>query len=793
MGDFFMKQKKKHRVLRFFAGVVVTVAVLVVMTVTGLFIYAENTLDFDADDALFAGSVGKSVPTFYGIGEDGGPVKLDYVPQGEATSVWCPYETLPDLLVDGYLAVEDRHYFEHRGVDLLRTGKAALNYLFHAESRFGGSTITQQVVKNISGDDDVSVGRKLSEILRALHMEHTHSKEEIFCCYVNIIPMGESLYGVGAASRAYFGKEVTDLSLSEIATLIGIGNAPTRYNPHTKPDACLEKRNRVLKTMEEGGVIDAGTCRAACAEPLGVLPKEEGEALVNSWFIETVISDVVADLCARYGYSEAAARRYLDTAGLSVYTTEDPVIQKTLEAYFSDDARFSQSGHGGLSYAMTVLDSRTGTLAGIIGQAGAKQGNRLLNYALVPRTPGSSLKPLALYAPAIGERRITWATVFDDVPDYRLGYAYPKNYPALYDGLTPVNEALAKSKNTVAAKLYETLGKEAIYGHLTRDFGFSHLVRSEVGADGRRYTDLALSPLALGQLTHGVTLRELSSAYTVFPADGVLRGARSYFSVRDRDGREILSTESGEKRIFSPECARVMCQLLKGVTENGTAKSITLKNRMDTAGKTGTSGSDRDRLFIGFTPCYTAGIWCGYADGVTPVGGQRLSHLRVWDECMTRIHEAKGVLGGRERFSTAGLVRAGYCRDSGLLYGPVCGKDARGNRLEYGYFLPGTEPERMCGTHVLVRYDTLTEGVACDGCPEENVEEVALLRLPERSFPEEVIVGDADYGMRELGEGIPPGDSFDMPYYQYALPPGSFVGRGRSKKQYNSGCYLHAG
>ena len=237
-----------------------------------------------------------------------------------------------------------------------------------------------------------------------------------------------------------------------------------------------------------------------------------------------------------------------------------------------------------------------------------------------------------------------------------------------------------------------------------------------------------------------------------------------------------------------------MNQLLMTVTDSGTASQITLKNSIDTAGKTGTSGDDKDRLFIGYTPYYTAGIWCGYREGNKSVGYLSPTHLKIWDEVMTQIHEEELSLsedGLKESFSTAGLVRREFCRDSGKLFSGVCSNDPRGSRLDWGYFIPDTAPRELCDRHVFVYYDKDTSGIASEMCPTDCLEKISLILVENRAFPKEIIVTDAEYTVRFTDGSKPYAHDYEVPYFYYYLPEGEHSGRSKGKKQYNSFCYIH--
>ncbi len=563
------------------------------LTVFGI---ALARVDNERDELLFLSSRGEGACTYF-VSESEYESLSDYKPKLFCTDmnkdevrVWYPYSEVPEQIRLGFIAVEDRKFFSHRGVDTKRTLLALANCVFHFDKSFGASTITQQVIKNVSGDSERTFSRKLNEIARAISIEGRHSKEEILELYVNIVPMGENLVGVGSASRVFFGKELDELSLAECAMLVGITNAPTRYNPYDNPEACVGRRNDALYCMRECGYISDEEFNSATTEPLSLKQRVKSEQRVSNWFVETVNDDLFEILRDKRGFSESFARGLIASGGLRVYTTMDEQVQGALESVFENEVNLPREIAEGLEMSCVVCDSRNSRLLGIIGSVGKKRQDRILNHATAPHTPGSALKPLALYAPLINERKITPATVLDDVPiSFDKGRAYPKNYPDNYTGLITVRDALCLSKNTAAIRLYNMLGAEKIYKNLTENFALDTLVRSKRGDTGEVLSDLAPAPLALGQLSFGASLRKLTEAYTVFPNEGIRREPTSIVAVLDSSGEVIYEYETDESEIFSRECANLMNKLLSRVVTEGTARTVSLKYFVDTAGKTGTS------------------------------------------------------------------------------------------------------------------------------------------------------------------------------------------------------------
>lgn len=792
--------KRKNRLLKWSSIVLVSIFSIALIFMLGIYIFAKCGINYEADEMMLQKSL-KWEPTKFYARESSfddisdGDSEFPIQREGDFKKAYYPLSEISDYLSKGFVAVEDHRFYEHSGVDFKRTAKATLNYILGGERLFGASTITQQLIKNVSGDNEITVSRKLSEMLRALHIEKLYSKDEILEAYLNVIPMGENIYGVGMAAREYFGKEPSELSAEEAATLIGITNAPSAYNPYKNPEKCLQKRNKALSVMRERSVISDDEYAAALSTSLEVLDKDIEGRKYDSWYIETVIEDVSRALAEKYSISQQSARLLLERGGYSVYTNMDFEVQNKLESYFSDLLNFPKETSDGLNYAMVVTDSLSGRLLGIVGRVGEKRGNRLLNHALVPHTPASTLKPLALYAPMIDEGIINWATVLDDTPvsfvgKESTGGGYPRNSPDVYQGLITVKDAIKLSKNTVAVKLCKQYGVRRVFAGLKRRFGFEGLVDNEI-RDSKKYTDVAISPMAMGQLTDGITLRELTSAFGSFPSYGIYRRADSYSRVIDSDGNIVLECGDKGKRIFTEETAKVMNMLLSEVTSDGTAKQITLKEYFDCAGKTGTSSGNKDKLFIGYTPYLTAGIWCGYDRSDRGIYSLSKNHLEIWDEVMYSLHEDVPDASARV-FSTEGLEYSEYCKDSGEMICEKCKYDPRGDRSEFGYFKKGDSPKDECSRHVICGYDTVSKGIAHISCPGEYLAPVALLNIPERAFDKQVEILDAEFVYRKISANHPWPSENTVPYFYSETERDVYFGISGKRKQFNCAGRIYA-
>lgn len=689
------------RILIRIAVIIAVVSFLMTASGAAAIAYASRNIDFDLDEELFEKAKEDKTVYYYAYSSDGELIEV-YKSARETVREWVPFDRAGEYIKQGFISMEDREFYEHCGVNIKRTLAATVNHVLKLRSSFGASTITQQVIKNISGDNEVSIGRKIKEIFRALHLERRYSKDDIFEVYLNVVPMTGNVYGISAAAEIYFGKEPSELTLSEAATLVGITNAPAKYNPYTKPDACREKRNRVLYAMYDVGYIEREEYERAVNEPLK-LSDGTGNYGVSSWFVETANEDIITDICDTYSITKGAARLMLN--GARVILTMNPKVQNILEIFFSDTDNLSEKFRNGLNYSMVVCDPYNGNLLGLVGNGGKKSGERMFNYATAPVTPGSVLKPIALYAPLINDGAIKWSTMLDDSPIKYIdegdgSVPYPKNTPDVYDGYIDVDEALKRSKNTVAIRLFDMLGAQRIFTSLTEEYGFDTVVREGKGVDGNKVSDMSAAPLALGQLSYGVSLRHLTEAYGVFPSEGILHSGRSYTKVYDRKGGTLIEKDISQKRIISKETAQIMNQLLSNVVSDGTARQIRLKELVDVAGKTGTSGNDRDRLFIGYTPYFTAGIWCGYGGSGMAVGHNTPSHLHIWDEVMTRIHNELVFkdYGEPDSFSVDKLIIVPYCSKSGQIPCEECELDDSAT-VKLGYFKFYDLPKDECDYH----------------------------------------------------------------------------------------------
>lgn len=621
-------------------------------------------------------------------------------------SEWKSIYDMPENLKNAFVAIEDKRFYEHNGVDWLRTFKAVGNYIFKFGNRsFGGSTITQQLIKNLTGDNMVSPKRKLEEIFRAINLEKDLSKNEILESYLNVVYLSENCYGVGTAAQLYFNKDIKDLSLRECASLAAIVQNPTKYDPYTNPENNSQRSKLILSQMLEQNMINDEEYENATNEALVINENIESEKTtgIYSWFTEALISDVVNDITIKYNISEKSAKMMILKGGLNIYSTVDPEIQKIANDVFENYNKYILPNDDG-SYpeaSCVVIDPKTSDVLALIGGIGKKEGNRIFNRATqAKRAPGSVIKPLSVYAPLIEENLITFATVFDDTPEKLLNNEpWPKNSPYRYRGLMPISYAVAHSTNTVAVKSLELLGIEASFDYLTTKFKFN--------LDSKN--DKALSPLALGQLTYGESLLNVTNAYTPFANGGYMSNAKTYLYVTDNYGNIVLENNDESERILSEDTAFITTKLLEGVVTEGTAKYLTSKNKTELSGKTGTSSDLKDRWFIGYTPSVICGVWCGYDTPRSMYYAKNPSCI-FFDEVMNKVYENREF---EIFYMPDGVVKCEYCMDSGSLLCQECTIDLRGDRSQTGYFKVGSEPKEYCSLHKKVVIDT-EDGMIAD-------------------------------------------------------------------------------
>ena len=630
-----------------------------------------------------------------------------------------------------FVSIEDERFYDHMGIDVKRTLAATVKYAFSkvgiGSSSYGGSTITQQTVKNITKEKDRTWQRKVKEMARAYYIEKELSKDQILELYLNLIFMGgnTNIYGVEVASNYYFSKSAKDLDLAECAFLAGINNTPNSYNPFVEDNEKVMERIKtrtktVLNKMNELGKIKSKEeYDAAIAEVDAGLAFNKGTIVENiySYHTDAAIMQIINQLMEEKDLNYDAAKLYLYSGGFTIYTTQDSNIQNIMQTEFEKDKYWvkgrDKKKDGTLvnehsQAGMTLIDQKTGYVLATCGGLGKKTTSLGFNRGtqLVKQT-GSSMKPLAVVAPGINDGLITAASVFDDVP-----YSIYKNY-SNYRGLITVRYAIESSQNIPMVKAMQVVTTQRSIEFL-----------KSVGITGLVDADNNLG-LALGGLTNGTSPLQMAAAYAAIANDGVYITPTFYTKVVDGNGNTVLEPKQESRTVMSSAAAYVVKEILTQPVKSGTSTHCAVSG-MSTAAKTGTTNQDLDRWLCGFTPYYTAATWYGFDEGETVRGWSLSPSSQIWASVMKQAH--KGLQG--KTFAQTrpdNVVTATVCKSSGLLATEECKNDPRGNQVYTEYFVKGTTPKKSCECHVKVEICKETGLLANEFCPEKE-EKVFITR-----------------------------------------------------------------
>ena len=771
-----------RRILKGFGkvfGTMVLVLFLTTLIFACLFaLYVKNNLSAQVD-SIDGFTLDQTSVIYYEDPKTGQDVVLRKL-YGGANRTWVKYEDIPKNLIHACIAIEDKRFEDHQGVDWVTTLKACVK-MFLGRGEAGGSTITQQLVKNITGRDEVTVRRKLVEIFSALELEKKYTKKQIMELYLNVIALGENCEGVESASQVYFGKSVSELDLAECAALIGITNNPSIYDPYINADKNKERQVIILDQMLEQKYITQEQHDTAVAEEL-VLHNASGEASGDedyySYFEDQVINDVVRDLSEKTGYDQTIVRKMLMTGGYKIYSTLNPDVQAAVEEVYQNLDNIPKTASSQqLQSGIVIIDNKTGDVVAVAGGVGEKQGSLILNRATQSYlSPGSTIKPVSVYAPALELGLITPATVMDDTPySFTDARHWPKNSDSIYRGLMNINEAVGLSINTIPVKLVAQMTPEYSFEFAKEKMGLSTLVSSYVNAAGDTFSDVDLAPLAMGGLTKGVTVKAMAQAYATFANEGVYREARTYTKVVDSDGKVVLDNTQQSHVAMKDMTAWYITYMLENTVESGTGTAAQIAN-MTVAGKTGTTTSDFDRWFAGYTPYYTGVVWCGYDDPeeVVLTDSSTNPAIILWQKVMEQVHDG---LANKEFNKPTNVVECTVCRDSGLLMTDACREDPRGSRAVTVELSLYDVPTQNCDVHKEVEICGASGHVVNEYCKqvEGNTTKTVGLLDVSRAFPVRgITVQDQAYAV--------PNDSLPAGYYPALSPDVDAI---------NVECYIH--
>ena len=721
----------------------------------------------------------------YFVNADGNIEELQRV---HASTKWknAEYEEIPEHLINAAVAIEDKRFYEHQGVDWITTIKAFGN-MFLGDETVGGSSITQQLIKNRTKDDSVTVQRKVLEFFRATIVEKNYDKDTIMELYMNSIYLGQGCRGVKSAAETYFGKELRMLSLAECASLISITNNPSLFDPYSKNEFVYDgvvmngmQRNKhrqklVLMEMLNQGYITKDEYEVALAQELvlkngvpedekwmectretcdyGGLTKtfsktsggsayvcpscamvmpiaESNSQVVYTYFVDTVLEDVAKALAERDGISEwndDIFQNYMELisrSGYRIYSTFDEDVQQDVDNIYQNLNQIpSPSSSRQLQSAIVIIDNDTGDIVAMAGGVGKDKEhfgyNRATNAKL---QPGSSIKPLSVYAPGFQQGTLSPATVIKDLPLSTSGGAWPKNDTRTYNYSYVIYDGITKSVNAVAANTLVKIGEQYGFDFLSESFGVDTMNPDK---------DVSVAALAIGAPYTGVTVRAMANAYATFPNDGIYREARTFTKVYDSRGNLVLDNEQEARQILSKKAVTYTNYCLTNAANNGTGKKAIFSGQQ-IAGKTGTTDSKRDRWFCGYTGHYTAAVWCGYDRPYAINLGYNPACV-LWNKVMRPVHSG---LRNEKLYSTSGMISVSVCLDSGKLATGACSADVRGSRVDKAMCFPEDKPKGVCDKHVSRTICSVSKELANDYCkkfaevdPEVKVGNMSQVKL----------------------------------------------------------------
>ena len=531
----------------------------------------------------------------------------------EENRIWASFEQMPKHLINATIAAEDARFMTHGGIDWKRTIAATVGH-FIGKDFGGGSTIEQQLIKNVLNHTERTIPVKVQEIFGAVKLDKSYSKEQIIEAYLNTVPFGNQTKGVQSAANLYFGKDVSELSLSESCAIITLTNAPSYYSLYT--DKGLERNAKrckyILDTMLSKEMISQEEYNSAISQEIKPIPKNEKlKGATRSWFEDYVITEVCSDLAEHEGITEKEAMHRIMNDGYRIYTTIDERAQKSLEAKYLSKENFPKVRQEEYPQTAAFMIEKNGAVAAVIG-GNEKKGDLVLNRAVdTYRSMGSTMKPISPYLQAMEMDLINWSTVMTDEPimindpSSPTGKrAWPWNNDNIYRGNVTVQYALEISLNTIPAQLIDTIGTEIPYNFLRYKLGFEHLIEEQ--------DKYSISSMAVGGTAGGASLKEMVGAYQIFSTNGLFVEPYCYTRVEDSFGEVILEKDTDQRQVISSETATVMNRLMQLITSQGSGRGAYLGPSVPTAGKTGTSTAQKDLWFIGATPKYVAGVWMGY-------------------------------------------------------------------------------------------------------------------------------------------------------------------------------------
>ncbi len=664
---------------------------------------------------------------------------------------WVDIENIPDMLKNAFISVEDVRFYKHSGVDFKRLFSAALEILGNSNSS-GGSTITQQLIKNKVLGAQRNYKRKIQEAYLALELETMVDKDTILEAYLNDVDLGESNYGVKSGAKDYFGKELSELTVRECAMLAGLTQAPYRYDPRRnmyqrdKMEVTDERTNQVLSRMYQAGFITKDQYNTALTEQVQIIEVSQQKQMYDmAYFVEYAISDVVTHLLEKRGLSNTSANRSaveneLRTSGYQIYTTVDPTIQKTVQDTLSGWENYPTLADTSKSLmvetkedgtvietvepqaAAVIMDYHTGELRAIIGGRNEPTVRKGLNRASQSYTEvGSSIKPLAVYGPALDLGYSPGSITYNmdgPIPGWNTEKGYPSGGLDSRYGPVTFRRAIVSSLNVPAAHILMDDVTPAIAAQYLYQLGATE---NKINVDG--------AGLALG--TSGLTPIQMAAAYSTIANEGVYQEPLSFTKVLDAQGNVVLDADEvrDTHRVFQQSTAWMLVDMMTDAVKTGTGTKAKI-NDMTVAGKTGTNSDYASVYFAGMTPYYVSTLWVGHDYPVNKLkkgssGGNEAAPL--WQAYMSRIHEGladKPIIDADP--TSLGLVKRTICPVSGLLATDACKNDEE-HKPVTEWFLAEKAPTEYCDMHVTLSICTAESAIATEFCPPDSVQQVSYI------------------------------------------------------------------
>lgn len=588
---------------------------------------------------------------------------------GMATSrIWMTFESIPMHLKSAFETVMPSGFFSVSEETTEENVYSTLTRTLFGESEFNAK--------------------------RLVALEGKYSRPVLLELYYNTLRFSDKINGISDASMAYFSKSVAELTLAETAALT-VAAVSTENDPYTAPDVNKEKREALLLKMKDAGKITEEEYNEAMGQAIEFTSDLDN---IYSWYTEIVIKDAVSLLSEKLSLEEAEARNMLYRDGLKIYTVMDPDVQRILEEFYREPSNFMSIGGGTQPQSsMVITDPATGDILGLIGYRGEKTRNDMPNHVDgIKRSPGSTIKPVCVYGPNLEYGLVHYSTIIEDSP---YTGDWPSNWPEGYRGATPVYDAITRSVNTVAVKLLMNMGVQRSYEFAHDKLGIHSIVNMETDSYGRVVNDRNASALALGGMLHGLTVRELIGAYQIFDNNGIFTGNRTILKIEDKAGNVIVDNEGIPSQVMSAPNASIMTKMLESVVDRGTASALTLDDKVDCAGKTGTTSYDHDRWYMGYTPYYMGGVWFGYENPRSLAAFSEIKSpaIDVWDKVMTKLHEEKVFSTGEELKTfelNEGVIVKDICSGTGKLANSTCG-----SRITKGYYTEDNMPTEYCNWH----------------------------------------------------------------------------------------------